>query len=97
MSHRTIIIATNIDDAEIIARCDMRSEAMDALRDGSETAIQYEVREDRDDPNATLHLLYLPNAGRGAACTNGDSRWTDCDGIDDLADRWANYEERWSN
>lgn len=91
MTTTTIITGDDLDIIDsIITRCDMRDETIDALRSGAETAVEYRVDGD-------LHLLYFPAACRGAACTNGNSQWTDCDGLDDLADRYANYEERWSN
>lgn len=39
---------------------------------------------------------FFPSAIRGGVCTNGLSTWTDCDGLDDLENRWNN-EELWCN
>ena len=74
---------------------DMRDEIADALQSGSEAAVEYH-REAEYNSEAT-HWVYFANAGRGGRCAGGDTDWTDCSGLDDLADRWENYADRWCN
>ena len=85
---------------------DMREEAYRALAGGSEDRVEVyagprvllgprhpwrdDVAETADTPEITM--AYFPTAGRGAACTNGDSLWSDADGLDDLAARLEQYE-----
>ncbi len=82
-----VLTAANL---EIGLPIDMGQEVSAALLSGREEAIEY-VR------NGGTHYVYFPSAGRGGVCQGGNTDWTDCDGINDLADRWANYESRWSN
>ncbi len=75
--------------------CDIAAEACKCLTDGSETAIEYRV--DVEPNGQSTHYVYFPNAGRGGVCDGADSQWTDCSSMDDLIDRYANFEDRWSN
>jgi len=98
---RTIITFTagNPPDLALLPT-DLGKEIVKLLSDGTETRIEYRrevetVRECED--GLDLHYAYFPASGRGAVCTNAGSDWTDADSMDDLVDRWENFEERWSN
>lgn len=92
----TILTLDNLpDDQPYALPCDMASEITEALRSGRETHIDY--RREWEYSQEATHFIYFPTAGRGGACEGGNTDWTDCDGLDDLAERWANYDEQWSN
>lgn len=38
---------------------------------------------------AVTHYIFFPEVNRGGVCEGGNTEWTDCDSLDDLADRWA--------
>lgn len=88
------ITKDNIEACDLMPS-DMRREAKAALESASEIAVYYveSVLPGREK----THYLYFPLAGRGAVCTNGPSEWTDCNSLEDLANRWDNYDEMWSN
>jgi hypothetical protein len=74
---------------------DMAKEIMDALQSGQETSIEYQCTS--GDNQQPTHYVYFPNAMRGGVCGGGSTEWTDCDGLEDLQDRWESYAERWTN
>lgn len=90
-----VITITAADDCEQITSMSLRDEAERALESGREKAVEY--RRDAEYNSQATEYLYLPNAGRGGVNNGGDSDWTDCTSMDDLADRWENYEDRWVN
>ena len=91
----TAITLANLETLADGLPLDMRAEIAAALAAGTETAIEYDrTGEYNAQP---IHHVYFPNAGRGGVCGGGNTDWTDCDSMEDLADRWANYEERWAN
>jgi hypothetical protein len=69
---------------------DMRDAVVDALESGRESVIDYY----RDE---STHYVYFPRSMRGGVCQGGQTDWTDCTSMDDLIDRWSNYDDRWSN
>lgn len=66
-----------------------------ALAAGETLAAEYRCEGEYN--SQSTHYLYLPGAGRGGVCTGGETEWTDCNGMDDLADRWENYDDCWCN
>ncbi len=73
---------------------DMQRETQRAIASGDETAVEY---ANLPAGFGCTHYVYFPSAGRGGVCNGGNTEWTDCDGLNDLADRWENYDERWCN
>lgn len=88
------ITLDNLDAVECLPP-DMGKEAYNALTAGREKSVLYCAEFDQNKEKT--HYLWLPNAGRGGVCCGGNTEWTDCDSLEDLANRWDNYEEGWSN
>ena len=82
----------SITDAEQLPP-DLRSAAGDDEAAGWQAC---KLVGDADGPR-TAYFLYLPRQRRGAVCVGGPSEWTDADSLDDLMDRWANYDARWAD
>lgn len=46
----------------------------------------------------TFHMVWFPGVGRGTVWVDDpNNAWTDCEGLDELADRYNDYENRWAN
>lgn len=86
-----IFTPENLEDRidEVFA-IDMSDEIKKAVESKSEDLITYQSLEE-------YSLCFFPNAGRGGIVTNGETDWTDCSSVDDLEERWANYDEKWCN
>lgn len=67
---------------------DLIEEIRKALRDGGET--QVEVYK------GSPTYAYFPTLGRGCVDDGGGTshNWSDADSLDDLAERWAEYQAR---
>lgn len=74
---------------------DMREQIKEDLRSGD--VVRVEVRIEGEYNQQATTYCYYPEWGRGAICEGGDSDWTDCDGLDDIARRWADYDNAWCN
>lgn len=81
-------------DLEVVSAIDMRQEIAEAFGVGRENAIEY--RRINGSGN-TVEYVYFPQCGRGGVCEGGNTEWTDCTDLDDLADRWENYDDLWIN
>jgi hypothetical protein len=66
-------------------------EIKQAILDGRETAIDLLALT-----AAGREFAFFPNSRRGVVCEGGNCQWTVADSLDDLKDRWSNYEERWT-
>ena len=69
---------------------DMIEEIEGYCEDGDNWALFFSVCGDE------LYYCYLSN-GRGGVATNGYTDWTDCESLEDLMDRWDDYDNRWAN
>ena len=70
---------------------DMIEEISNAITNEKEDSIVYENR------NGTAYYCYFPKSKRGGVCSNELTNWTDCHSLDNLEDRWNNYDEQWRN
>ncbi len=90
----TTITAANLEDSEGGMYEDIWREIDAALQQGSEDHVEYE----RIPTSSTvIERVFFPRSGRGGVCEGGNTEWTDCTSLEDLADRWANYDDRWAN
>lgn len=94
IEHRTI---TGDNFREVADRLplDMRTEVDEALMFNYESLVEYRRTWDHNDQ--PTHYAFFPNLLRGGVCDGGNTDWTDCTSMEDLVDRWENYQERWSN
>ncbi len=93
----TTLTAENYDGAlGYDMPADMRDEVAEALSSGREVEIEYRRLPMEKGPCA-VEMVYFPRARRGGVYAGGMTDWTDCWGLDDLADRWEKYPDRWSN
>ena len=88
----TLLTADNVEDwAESMGGpLDMIEEIQEYVKDSGNWAFFFKVGGEE------LHYCYL-SSGRGGVATNGYTDWTDCNNLDDLINRWENYETRWAN
>lgn len=91
----TRITKEDLLQAREIMPIDMAEEAIDALTSDREKTVLYGVIFDAE--GVKTHYVWFPQAGRGGVCEGGNTDWTDCDSLEDLMDRWENWETRWSN
>jgi hypothetical protein len=72
-----------LDNVESIVPNDQRHTAEILLQNDPSLEIEHASEPYR---GTCLHLLFLPGAGRGMACEDGDSQWFDCESIGELRD-----------
>lgn len=98
-SRRKATMTVTQDNLDSIRSLSLRREADSALEagDAPEYRLVVDIGDDGYQTGTATEYLYLPDPGRGGVCEGGDPEWTDADDMDDLIDRWANYETHWSN
>lgn len=93
----TILTTGNINNEQNTGGLptDILAAARESLAAGWETAI--ECRRTGGYNEQPMHFAYFPEAGRGAVSGGGNADWTACHSLDNLMDRWVNYDQRWNS
>lgn len=77
---------------ECITPSDMRSEIRSAFSDLADLAAQelviYYASWDYEGDAESTHFVLFPKAGRGGACSGGDTEWYDATTMDAIEDQY---------
>jgi len=93
----TTITPANLNEHRYKMPVSLVAEIKRCFEWGREEAVEHCIFVDESQGPEPQHFCYFPRSGRGCAGYASNLEWTDCDGLNDLIDRYENYETRWCN